>query len=242
MATSTLNLLLRLGRPLLFFFLLLGLFTLPLLFTRTLDVVTTEREIRLEVNTRHPHFFSVFHAVKVGWDDGVKNQPIKPARGPLPSLQAGTTKFELATLPHTKLLRYEEPSAWKRLALLYLGASDNYLSLAWVIFFFVSSWWLWLLLLDVSPATPFSVGNARRLRNLGLLILGLAFLQEAAHVLLRALLPPFRVAGLEEPLSHYIVLNTDVSLPGWEVGFILLIIAAVYQRGVLLHQEAELTV
>jgi hypothetical protein len=39
-----------------------------------------------------------------------------------------------------------------------------------------------------------------------------------------------------------VLLNTDGTLPGWEAGFMLLIIAAVYQRGVEMSQEAELTI
>ncbi|WP_345056128.1 DUF2975 domain-containing protein [Hymenobacter glaciei] len=123
-----------------------------------------------------------------------------------------------------------------------MGASNEYQSLAWGAFLAVGSWLLWQLLLDVTPATPFTFTNARRLRGLGLLVLGLDFAQELAYLAVRALVPPFRVPGLTEPLSHYVRLNTETTLPGWEVGLMLLVIAAVYQRGVELSREAELVI
>ena len=47
-----------------------------------------------------------------------------------------------------------------------------------MVFFAVGSWLIWLLLLDVTLATPFTFTNARRLRGQVLLVLGLDFAQE----------------------------------------------------------------
>jgi hypothetical protein len=98
------------------------------------------------------------------------------------------------------------------------------------------------MLQDVTPATPFTQANARRLRKLTLLVFGLHLWHYVAYWLVWALVPAYRVAALASPLSHYVRLNTDDLVPGVEVGFILLIIAAVYQRGVELSREAELVI
>lgn len=230
--------LLRVSRPLAFFFLLGGGFAAVLLLVHTASVFDGAT-VRLTLNTTTPNLFSALHDVQAGWSDGYNRRPARTAQ--LPQL-AATARFEVAADPQAPVLRYHERSAGRRLALLYLGASNDYQSLAWVVFFAVGSWLLWQLLLDVTPATPFTFANARRLRGLGLLVLGLDFAQEVAYLTVRALVPPFRSPGLAEPLSHYVRLNTESTLPGWEVGLVLLVIAAVYQRGVELSREAELVI
>ena len=230
--------LLRFSRPLAFIFLLGGVMAAILLLVRT-AAAFDDTPVQLSLNTTTPNIFSALHDVKAGWSDGYNR---RPTRTMLPVKLTTTMPFELGADPQAPALRYHEPSAGRRLALLYLGASNDYQSLAWVVFFGVSSWLLWQLLLDVTLATPFTFANARRLRNLGLLVLGLDLTQELAYLAVRALVPPFRVPGLAEPLSHYIRLNTETTLPGWEVGLLLLVIAAVYQRGVELSREAELVI
>ena len=195
--------------------------------------------LQLTLDTTTPNMFSAMHDMQAGWSDGYNYRPARTTRQPQ---LAAIATFEVMADPQATLLRYYEPSTGRRLALLYLGASSDYQSLAWVVFFGVGSWLLWQLLLDVTPTTPFTFANAQRLRGLGLLVLGLDFAQEMAYLAVRALVPPFRAAGLAEPLSHYVRLSTENTLPGWEVGLILLIIAAVYQRGVELSREAELVI
>ena len=104
------------------------------------------------------------------------------------------------------------------------------------------SWLLLGLLREVSDGTPFTVANSRRLAKLALLVCLLNFWNYVAYALVWALVPAYRVAELARPLSHYVRLNTDDLVPGFAVGFILLIIAAVYKNGVVLSQEAELVI
>ena len=106
----------------------------------------------------------------------------------------------------------------------------------------VGSWQLWRLLLDVIPATPFTLANSRRLAKLALLVLSLGLTQTVSYVAIRALVPIFHVPGLVEPLSHYVHLNTENILPSYLVGIMLAVISAVYRRGVELSQEAELII
>lgn len=230
--------LLRFSRPLAFIFILGGGMAALLLLVRTVAAFD-DSPVQLSLNTTTPNIFPALHDMQAGLFDGYHG---RPNRELLPVQLAAATPFELAADPQAPVLRYHEPNATKRLVLLYLGASNNYQSLAWVVFFAVGSWLLWQLLRDVTLATPFTFANARRLRNLGLLMLGLDLAQELAYLAVRVLVPPFRVPGLPEPLSHYVRLNTETTLPGWEVGLMLLIIAAVYQRGVELSQEAELVI
>lgn len=230
--------LLRFSRPLAFIFLLGGGVAALVLLVRTVAAFD-DTPVQLTLNTTTPNIFSAWHDVQEGWADGYNYRPMRNVhQAPL----ASKHPFDLVGDPQAPVLRYNEPSTMKRLALLYLGASNDYQSLAWVVFFAVGSWLLWQLLLDVTPTTPFTFANARRLRGLGLLVLGLDTAQELAYLAVRALVPPFQAAGLAEPLSHYVRLNTETNLPGWEVGLILLVIAAVYQRGVELSREAELVI
>lgn len=234
--------LLRLGRPLVVLFMFGALVAALMLLFRTISASTGSPEVRLALDKNSPNLFRPVHEMQAGFEDGYAGKPYRPGRGPLPALRTGTSGFEVVADPQMPLLRYTEPSPWKRLALLYLGASNNYLSLAWVVFFGVGSGLLWRLLLDVTPASPFTFANARRLRCLGMLVLGLDFAEELSYLALRLLMPVFQVPGLAEPLSHYVRLNTETTLPGWEMGLVLLIIAAVYQRGVELSREAELVI
>ena len=230
--------LLRFSRPLAFIFLLGGGLAAMLLLMRTVAAFE-DGPVQLSLNTGTPNIFPALHDMQAGLFDGYYG---RPARTSLPVMLAAHAPFELTTDPQAPVLRYHEPSAARRLALLYLGASNDYQSLAWVVFFGAGSWLLWQLLLDVTLATPFTLANARRLRNLGLLVLGLDLAQEMAYLVVRALVPPFWSPGLAEPLGHYVRLNTETTLPGWEVGLMLLVIAAVYQRGVELSREAELVI
>lgn len=200
----------------------------------------SEPEVRLVLNTARPNLFGTGHDAREGFRDGQKGRA-REVRGPLPALPAAMS-FELLADPHTQQLRYREPSAAKRMALLALGALDDSLSVAGLLFLGYGSWLLLKLLQDVTPATPFTLANAHRLRRLTLLVLGLYLWHYPAYLLVWALVPVCRVALLAQPLSHYVRLNTDELVPGVAVGFILLIIAAVYQRGVELSREAELVI
>ncbi|MBX0291306.1 DUF2975 domain-containing protein [Hymenobacter sp. HSC-4F20] len=240
MAILKLSALLRLGRPLYFLFVVLAVFSVGTSILKTIEAVN-DSEVRLSLYSESPNMFTSLYEMKRGFEDGRagKQTPLRGIQTPFKSSRSG---FELTQDSTHPVLRYQEPSAVKRVALLYLGGMSDYFSLAWLTLFGVGSWLLWKLLLDVTPAMPFTLANAARLQWLGLLVLGLTLLQELAYLVVRALVPPFQSAGLPEPLGHYVELNTEFTLPGWEVGLVLLIIGAVYQRGVELQQEAELTV
>lgn len=218
------------------------------LISSTWDAATGGKEVALRLSARVPNLFSDFNAAKAGWKDGASQQNGAPKQKhrsidiPLPAMQPNSAGFELAADPEMPLLRYNEPSPWKRVALLHLGASHKYSSLSWVLFLCIGSWLLWKLLFDISPTTPFTQANARRLAMLGLLVMGLVVAQYAAYAAVRALLPEFYGLGLTEPLSHYVRLNTTDSIPDFTVGVMLSVIAAVYQRGVELSREAELVI
>ncbi|MBC8083526.1 MAG: DUF2975 domain-containing protein [Hymenobacter sp.] len=233
---------LRIGLFLAFLFSLAALFSIFALVVSTFLTADGDPEVRLMLDRDSPNVFSTFYEMKAGWADA-KQPPVPPTKSQ-PLLVSGrdSAHFELTSRTHTPLLRYVERSAWKRVALLHLGALDGIMSLAWIMYFSLGSWLVTLLLLDVTPATPFTYGNARRLRSLGVLVLGLNILQGLGYVVVRALVPAFRAPGLAEPLSHYVRLSTATMLPGWEVGVVLLIIAAVYRRGVELSREAELVI
>ncbi|MGI4763245.1 MAG: DUF2975 domain-containing protein [Janthinobacterium lividum] len=220
------------------FIVMAGVLTLAL--CSKLADVATELEVRLVLETTRPNLFGAWHDADAGFRDGEKGRA-REERGPLLALPA-TTSFALVADPHAALLRYREPSAGKRMLLLVLGALDDSLSVAGLFFLGYGSWLLLKLLQDVTPATPFTQANAQRLRKLTLLVFGLHLWHYVAYQLIWVLVPDYRAAALAQPLSHYVRLNTDDLLPGVAVGFILLIIAAVYQRGVELSREAELVI
>lgn len=232
--------LLRVSRPLVVL-LMIGAATSVFVFFMKTAQIADSTEVRVTLDLFSPNLFTFAHDAKAGFEDGLAGKP-RPECRPLPPFKSAPTAFELAADPQQPLLRYQEPSYTKRLLLLCAGASDEYMSLAWVVFFVAGSWLLWHMLLDVTPATPFTFANAKRLRNLGLLIMFLAFGQKLIYLALRYTVPDFRTPGIAEPLSHYVKLNTESMLPGWEVGLALLIIAAIYKRGVHLLEEAKLTV
>lgn len=243
MAFLQFNSLLRLSRLLVALFTFSASIATLILVFKTVEVSTGKPEVRLALNTTTPNLFPALRDFVSGFKDGKAGKPLRLSRGPLPAFQAGAKGFEVVANPQAPLLRYEEPSAWKRVALLYLGASDDYMSLAWVVFFGLSCWLLRQLLQDVKPSTPFTLANAHRLRILGLWIIGPVYLgQQVSYLILRALIPNFHAPNLAEPLGHYVRLNTEANLPGWEIGLMILVIAAVYQRGVELSREAELVI
>ena len=75
------------------------------------------------LDTTTPNVFSALHDMRAGWSNGCNNRPARTAQ----RLQlAITSSFEVVADPQAPLLHYHEPSAGRRLALLYLGASNEY--------------------------------------------------------------------------------------------------------------------
>lgn len=204
--------------------------------------VGSQPEVRLQLQTDRPALFSFWHGMQQGYADGKAGQR-RPEREVRPALQlaAGRT-FELAADPATPVLRYHEPSALRREALLLLGALPDGQSVAGLLLVGLGGWLLLQLLRDVTPAAPFTPANARRLYLLTLLVLALNLWDYVARVAVLLLVPAYRAPGVAAPLNQYVSLNSDEWVPGFLVGFILFIIAAVYQRGVVLSQEAELII
>lgn len=204
--------------------------------------VSSQPEVQLTLNTTRPALFGFWHEVQRGFDEGAAGPHPAPQVLPKPRLAAGPA-FELQADSHTPLLRYREPSALRRVALLALGAwSGTGLSVAGVLLLGLGSWLLLRLLYDVTPNVPFTQANARRLLWLAGLVFSLNIWEYVARVAVLALVPAFRVTELTASLNQYVSLNTDELVPGFLTGFILFIIAAVYQRGVVLSQEAELVI
>lgn len=200
----------------------------------------SEPEVRLMLDTVRPNLFGEWHDARAGFRDGQKGQH-RLERGPSSAL-ATTLQFDMSATGNVQLLRYREPSAWKRVVLQALGALDDSLSVAGLFFLGCGSWLLLKLLQDVTPATPFTQANAQRLRMLTLLVLGLNLWHYVAYLLMWKLVPAYRVEWLAQPLNHYVRLNTDGLVPNMTIGFVLFIIAAVYRRGIEMSREAELVI
>jgi hypothetical protein len=202
--------------------------------------VSANPEVDLQLDVTRPAHFRFWHDMEAGYQDGAAGRP------KLEKLQAlhlaPGQLFELAADPTVPLLRYHEPSVPKRVALLALGALQGTYSVPGLLFWVYGSWLLLKLLQDVTPQTPFTPANARRLAKLTVLVLGLNLWDHVAQFSLLGLVPAFRAAGLASSLNQYVLLNTNELVPGLPVGFMLLVIAAVYRRGVELSQEAELVI
>ena len=144
-------------------------------------------------------------------------------------------------------LIYHEPSAAKRLALALLGVTNSSLgraSLITLLFAMLAGRLIYHMLRDMRLATPFTEANARRIRWLALLVLGIDAYAFLAHKALQALVPAFAYgAGGSNTVTPYIVLDPAPGGWGsWKFGLLLLIVAVVYKRGVAMAREAELTI
>ena len=243
MTTSSFLWMLRLLRFMAIVFLVAGTGLAFSLLGRTADAVT-DPQIRLSLSTEQPAAFGFWYSTQAGFEDGLKGTAHpRSDRDYLPPLpRAGTQRFDLVADPHTPLLRYQESSVLKRVALLYLGALPGHLSLPGLLFWIYGSWLLLRLLRDVTPETPFTQANAQRLARLSALVLGLNLWDYVAQFSLLNLVPAFRTAGVAYSLNHYVQLSSEQLIPGLEVGFILFVIAAVYRRGVELSQEAAFVI
>lgn len=239
MATFYLPLVIRITRVLLTLLLVSSVILSLGLLGQMAEAASTP-EVRLQLDTRTPNMLGFWHEMQAGFADDQQHQR-RANRGPLPALPA-TATYELAANSQAPLLRYREPSAWKRVVLLALGALDDGLSVASLALLAGGCWLLLGLLRKATPATPFVAANARRLVLLAALIALLNLWQYVAYALVWALVPAYRAANLAAPLSHYVRLGGDELVPGYVVVFMLLIIAAAYRRGAVLAQEAELVI
>lgn len=237
--------LLRVARIIIVFWLLAGAFyAANLAYTSGYQVAhqafDPTDEVVLHLDLEHPYHTEMQAMVK-GFQDGANDERIVRAKS-IATQVTPAAPFRLQASNASQILSYQEPSFIKRLLLLALGATHEYLSLGMAAFMLGASWLLWQLVRNVTPATPFTLANARRLEWLGLLIIGIKLWQELSYLLLYQVVPDFQLDDASIPLSRYIQLNDTDALPGITAGIIIFVIAAIYRRGVVLHKEAELTV
>jgi hypothetical protein len=243
MATSSFFWLLRYLRLAALVFLVAGYGLALSLVVRT-TAAATEPQVRLSLHTDQPAAFGFWYDLQEGFEDGVHSQTRRrPDWDQLSPLHlAPGRRFDLTPNPNALLLRYQEPSALKRVALLYLGALPGHLSVPGLLFWTYGSWLLLRLLRDVTPETPFTQANAQRLAQLTKLVLGLNLWAYVAQGCVLRLVPAFPAAGVPYSLNHYVQLSSEEVIPGLAVGFMLAVIAAVYRRGVDLSQEADFVI
>jgi hypothetical protein len=243
MSTPSFLSMLRLTRLMAIIFLVAGACLALSLITRTVDAAINP-QVQLSLHTDRPAAFSFWYEMQAGWEDGSNAAAGRSTYSDqLPPLRlVRGQQFELVANSTAPLLRYQERSALKRIALLYLGALPGDLSLPGLLFWIYGSWLLLRLLQDVTPETPFTQANARRLAHLTLLVLGLNLWNYVAQVSMLPLVPAFRAAGVAYSLNQYVQLSPQQLIPGFEVGFMLFVIAAVYRRGVELSLEADFVI
>lgn len=136
------------------------------------------------------------------------------------------------------LLVYREANPVARLALRLIESRPQ--SVPYVLATTLFCLLLYRILRDIRPGVPFTPANVRRLRGLGLLLIGCDVYHWTSSWWLAqqlAAVAPARLAGLQpvSPFGSSLVAN-------WLIGLMLLIVAAGYQRGVELAEDAKLTV
>ena len=227
-----------------------GLFVLTSLFRLLTDATPYSTKpadtVETTVDLHHPALFGPVRGfvteLKSGFERGEQTAHAASPKQPPPPAASGKAGFQLVADQERQLLRYRETSSWKRLALLQLGVIYDDMSLGFALYLLLSGVLLYRIVRDVTPETPFTAANARRIRWLGLLLIAADAYQQLVYALLPLLVPSFREAGTGKLLSQYLVLTPRIEYGDWAIGLMLLIIAAVYRRGVDLTREAELTV
>lgn len=91
---------------------------------------------------------------------------------------------------------------------------------------------------DLVENEPFSSENHRRVRTIGLMVIGLTIFSAAARLTCCLMIP----AGSLAALGLRLTFNPLRSLPGLLIGFILIALAEVFRVGAALRQEQEQTV
>ncbi|WP_460677110.1 DUF2975 domain-containing protein [Hymenobacter coalescens] len=171
---------------------------------------------------------------------------LAPGQLDLLQAQAAGRQHFLIDKSQQQRLVYREAHVGKRLALALLGYTNSSLgrsSTALLLFSMFTGLLLYRILRDLSLDSPFTSVNAARIRWLGLLMIGLDVYNFLATVCLRALVPAFPLGdGSRDAVRRFAVLDPAGDLGSWKFGLVLLVVAAVYQRGVVLAEEAELTV
>ena len=175
----------------------------------------------LTFNNPSPELQDVQHRTKAVEQAVAKGQPAQF----LPSSRAG-------------LMIYREANPVARVALRLIASRTQFVPhmLALTLF----SLLVYLMLRVMRPGVPFTPANVRRLYWLGLLLIGCDVYRWSFSWWLTphlAAVAPAGVTGLH-PVSPFGI--TLVS--NWMIGVLLFFVAAGYQRGVELTEDAELTV
>lgn len=142
-------------------------------------------------------------------------------------------------------LVYVERNFGKRVALMILGVTNHAggrTSLPLLLYSMLTGMLLYEILTEMQIESPFTEKNARRIRWLGFLMIGIDVYQYVAFRYMLSIVPHFRAPGLRGTVLEYLVLDPAEETGAWKFGLVLLVVAAVYQRGVLMAKEAELTV
>ncbi|MCB2376296.1 DUF2975 domain-containing protein [Hymenobacter sp. BT635] len=152
----------------------------------------------------------------------------------------------LVPLTERLSLKYIEHNWGKKVVLELLGVLNSSAggrgSLPLMLYSMLTGMLLYRILNEMRIESPFTEKNARRIRWLGLLIIGIDLYQYLARILLAKLVPPVPMPGHQGSVAQYILVDVGPEIGAWKFGLVLLVIAAVYQRGVVMAQEAELTV
>ncbi|TGE21822.1 DUF2975 domain-containing protein [Hymenobacter aquaticus] len=163
------------------------------------------------------------------------------------SLMASKVPYPYRLVRHSEQvsLKYMERNRGKKVALELLGvlnSAGGRSSLPLIVYSMLTGMLLYRILNEMQIESPFTEKNARRIRWLALLMVGVDLYQYLARITLAALLPPVPVPGHSGTAAQYMVLDVGPETGAWKFGLVLLVIAAVYQRGVVMAEEAELTV
>jgi hypothetical protein len=163
------------------------------------------------------------------------------------SLEASPAAYPHQLVPKSEKLAlvYRERDYGKLLGLNLLGITNKAMgrtSVPLLLYSMLTALTLYRILHDTRLESPFTEVNARRIRWLGVLMIGIDVYQYLAYAYLRAIVPALPLPGHAQPTTQYLVLDPATAGGSWKFGLVLLVVAAVYQRGVELAREAELTV
>ncbi|MCB2406958.1 DUF2975 domain-containing protein [Hymenobacter lucidus] len=169
----------------------------------------------------------------------------KPGRDSL-MVSKQPNAYRLVSLSERIRLKYIEQNRVKKLILELLGVINSTAagrdSLPLMVYSMLTGMLLYRILNEMQIESPFTEKNARRIRWLGLLMIGVDLYQYLARILLARLVPPVPMPGHNGSMAQYVLLDVGPEIGAWKFGLVLLVIAAVYKRGVIMAQEAELTV
>lgn len=142
-------------------------------------------------------------------------------------------------MPRTSSLVFimREPNAVRRLVLRLLNPEPQ--SVPKVVAMLAFCVLVYRILRDLRPGQPFAPANVRRLRWLGILLIGCDVYSWTAHWWLGRYLA---TASPSAPGLTPVMDFGSSLVANWLIGLLLLLIATGYQRGVELAEDAELTV